>query len=454
MSPFYKMKHTWADKAAFLGLLAAGVLIAHLISIGRSAINFSEPVKLEHLGVQATVPVGGGWQSDKQWVYEENSFVLSSFFSSGQANPTAAVHLRYLLAAVEAKAEAQIEEKAMAVKGIISAQGSLVAGAVSIKWIRMKVPANEGRTGFEMFFGSGQSGDGRALNIEVRWSSADESKMAEEVFKRTVAGLEFKGSPLLDRGAKVVGQMKARGLSRFPGGQNKQSYFVLKDTRGGPAGYTIDILADLGSRAAMNIQVASSFYIRGRQGREQVIIFQGKDDLSEYVYKSETAGRFGRSGIEGVSDRTGVLSVKAYGTFIFGRSFEEEGAEPFEEKFYRPGSAAIPDVLAELVYTELIASEYERIMIDVIKTEGTIVPVVISRTGGAKAKADKNEGYSLRLDFLDSVDSYLQVYLDKEQKIYKATLHRGTEYVLEQSSPEELARLFPEKANEILEREE
>ncbi len=451
MSPFEKTKHTWADKAALLGLLIAGLVIAYFMSARRSVTKFSEPVELKHIGIWAAVPVGNGWESERQWVYEENKFVLSSFFGPGQTSPTAVAHCRYLLGAVDVNSDAQIEEKALALKGAISEKGTLPSGSIDFDWVRMKVSVTGARIGFDVLFGSAVLPDGRVVNIEVRWSVPDARKMAEEVFKRMVAGLEFKGSPLLDCGIKILDRMKAKGLGRLLTEQNKQSYFVIKDDNGEPAGYVTSILADLGSRAPMNIQAASSFYLRGARSREEVIIFQCKDDLSEFVYKSETASRFGRSGIEGVFDRAGVLAVKEYGTFIFGRDLEEGAAEPFEERFYRPGAASIPDVLAELVYGELLASECERILIDVVRDDGTIVPVVISRMDeDDRAERKTTYAYELRLDFLDWRDSYSQVYLDENKVMFKEILRRGVTYVLERSNPAELRRLIPEKSNEIL----
>jgi hypothetical protein len=185
-----------------------------------------------------------------------------------------------------------------------------------------------------------------------------------------------------------------------------------------------------------------------------VIIFQCRDDLSEFVYKNETASRFGRSGIEGVFDLAGVLAVKEYGTFISGKGFEDAAAEPFEEQFYRPGAASIPDVLADLVYGELLASEYERILIDVVRADGTIAPVVISRVkDGNNSEKKAAYAYKLRVDFLDQQDSYSQVYLDENEMIFKETLRRGVTYMLERSNPTELRRLFPEKSSEILKHE-
>jgi hypothetical protein len=205
----------------------------------------------------------------------------------------------------------------------------------------------------------------------------------------------------------------------------------------------------------MNIQAANSLYLRGARGREEVIVFQCRDDMSEFVYKSETASRFGRNGIEGVFDRAGVLTVKEYGTLIFGKGFEDATAEPFEERFYRPGAASIPDILAELIYDELLGSEYQRILIDIVRADGTIVPVVISwAEGGTCGEKETAYAYKLRVDFLDRRDSYSQVYLDENKIMLKETIQRGVTYVLERSSPADIRKLFPEKSGEILKYEE
>jgi hypothetical protein len=237
MSPFDKTKYTWADKTALLGLLIAGLVIAYFMSAWRSVIKFSEPVELDYMGIWAAVPVGNGWESDKQWVYEENKFVLSSFFGPGQSSPTVVAHCRYLLGVMDVNSSAQIQEKALVVQGTMSEQGTLKSGEVGVDWVHMKVPATGARIGFDMLFGSAQLPYGRVVNIEVRWSVPSAEKMAEEVFKRMATGLEFKSSPLLDCGIKILDRMKAKGLGQFITEQNKQSYFVIKDDKDQPAAY-------------------------------------------------------------------------------------------------------------------------------------------------------------------------------------------------------------------------
>ena len=449
MSPF-KIKYRWADKVSLLMLLIAGLLIAHLISVGRSVVKFSKPVELEYMGVRAAVPIGNGWESDKQWAYEENKFVLSSFFSPGQSSPIAVAHYRYLLGVVDVNASEQIQEKVLAVGGTISEEGTIKAGEVKIDWAQIKVPATGARIGFGMLFGCGVLPGSRVVNIEVRWSEQDAEEMAKKVFRRMARGLEFKGSSLLEDGAKIIRRMKEKGLGQFLTEQNRQNYFVIKDDKGKAVGYVINIFTDLGYEVPMNIQAASSSYIRGSHGREEVTIFQCRDDMSEFVYKSETVSRFGRSGIEGVFDRAGVLAVKEYGTFISGKGFRGADVEPYEERFYRPGAASMPDILSELIYDELLESEYGRILIDVVRTDGTILPVVISRVKGGDSNERKAAyAYELRLDFLDRQGSYSQVYLDKNKMTLKEIFHRGGTYVLERSSPTELRKLIPEKSGEI-----
>ena len=78
-----------ADKIALLGLFTVALLTAHFIITSRSAVVLSEPMKLDYTGLSVSMPAGNGWHGEKQWKYQKNAFILSSFFDSGAGSVTA-----------------------------------------------------------------------------------------------------------------------------------------------------------------------------------------------------------------------------------------------------------------------------------------------------------------------------------------------------------------------------
>ncbi len=442
-------KKGWADKIAFFGLFIASLFIAYLIVARRSAILFSEPIELPHMGVSVSVPVGNGWDSDKKWNYEENGFTTGSFFNPGFVNPIMSARCRYLLAAAEEDADTQFEQKARKVGGKIIETGQISSGPAVVNWAHITGTLKGAKTPVDIFFGTVQSPENRQLNIEVQ-QTANHSQMASEVFRRIVKGLEFKDAPLLAAGSKVVTEIKTKQVSSFLTEHSLETFFVVKDSKGAPAGFIIGVVADVGQQTPMNIQAANFLYIPGVFTREQVVLFQSRDDLSEFTWKSEVSGRFGRSGSEAVFDKSGVLAVKRYDSSVFSGISEEGDDEQSEEHFYRPGPASIPDVIGDFVFGQMFDFGYEKILIDLIRTDGTIVPVLMHNIESTDADA----AYVVKVEFLDGRNYSEEVYFDEHRQVVKEVIRQDKTYILERSSTEELLVLFPEKAGSILQTKE
>ena len=153
MDGTYEIRRRWVNKIAFLGLFIVALLIARFIVVWRSAIVLSEPIELDCAGLSVSIPAGNGWQSEKQWKYQQNSFTLGSFFNPGSGSITAAVSCRYLLAATKATPDVLFEEKTSAVggskiaktgqieigrPGFSFAKGSQNRGIPTIDWAHIK----------------------------------------------------------------------------------------------------------------------------------------------------------------------------------------------------------------------------------------------------------------------------------------------------------------------------
>ena len=483
MSSSYETKKYGADKIALLGLLIVSFVIARFIIVSRSAVVLSEPIVLEYAGLSVSVPVGNGWRSEKQWKYQDNSFTLSSYFDTG-SGVAALAHCRYILTAVDASADVIFGKKASAVGGVIAKTGQTQAGKFTIDWAHIQ----KQEILFDTFFGTVRLPNNRQFDIEVFQNTGD-SDLAEPVFERIVESLEFEDNKLLEAGSEVIAEIKSKGIRSFSpyllakeaqgvanlDDQTKEEFFLIRDSESGAIGFAMDLLGlrfanrsvflenqqsyapesleaevsltDLSSDAQLEIHTVSFYYIRGRHQREQAAFFQSSDNLDEFIWKSEISGMAGRRGTEIALDKFGQMTVKSLGP-------------PDKQSNYRVAPAMVPDVLSELIFSQMLDSYHKKIFVDIIEAEGTIMPTRISRIEAEedgsleafyKTAAEQNFPYVFKVEFLNGRGFSQQVYLDNQRQISKILLRQERPYLLERTSLKDMVGQFPERADYILE---
>jgi len=474
-----------ADKIAFLGLFAVALLLARLIIASKSAIVLSGPIELKYGGLSVSIPTANGWQSEKQWKYYKNAFTLSSFFDSGSGSTSAMARCRYLLLPTTAAADTLFQEKASASGGVIANTGQIPidragfsfakslqdTGPFLINWIHIENPKEL----FDIFFGIAKLPNGRQLDIEV-YQEGDDVDFAEQVFRRVADSVKLKDNQALDAGCEIIGEIKNKGLAppigeAGPGSflgshftqetQNGGNFYLMKDAKGRSVGFAMDVmiaapflqqdrepeLYDFGPED-QNIQAASFDYIRGPYNREQATFFQGRNNLDEFTWRSETSGIVGRSGAEIILDKTGVMTVRRFGRTV-------------EDNRYHISSAAIPTIFDALIFSQILDSDYEEIFVDIINADGTILPLHICRIEKddsvierffSKEAARKEVTYVLRLELLDGRGFSDQVFLDNQRRILKRFMQLEAVYIFERTDAETIQREFPERADYILQK--
>jgi hypothetical protein len=117
MNGTYETRNRWADKIAFFGLFIAVLLIARFVVVLRSAILLSEPIELSCASLSVCIPTGNGWQSENRWKYQQNAFILDSFFNPGRGGAATVVSCQYLLAAMEITPNELFEERSPRLAG-------------------------------------------------------------------------------------------------------------------------------------------------------------------------------------------------------------------------------------------------------------------------------------------------------------------------------------------------
>ncbi|MDD5326592.1 MAG: hypothetical protein PHY02_02115 [Phycisphaerae bacterium] len=475
MNGTYKKKTYWANKAAFFGLFIAALLIARFVVLWKSAIVLSGPIKLEFAGLSVCMPMGNGWQTEKQWKYEQSSFALGSFLASGSSSITTLVSCRYLLAAEKAAPEVLFEEKASEVGGTVAetgrietggaAEGSQGRGVPAIDWARIE----KSKTQFHTFVGVVQLPNNRRLDIEVHQAVGD-AGMAEEIFKAVAGGLEFTDNRMLEAGGKIVSEIKNKGLESFlsprfadsdlsaksPQGDGREIFFLIKDEKESTIGFAMEVMdsrlaekpqADVEPEAQLNITAGSFYYIGGRYGQEQAAFFQSDNSFSEFIWRGRTSRPGGRGGTE-IVGKDGIMTVKQFSRRV-------------EEKNYQIGPAAMPDVLSEFIFSQMLDSDLKEILVDIIEADGEIIPACIRRAetpnsfdsqnqSGGIDVAGEEPAHVFSIELLDGRGFSEQVYLDGQMQVLRILLRHENIYILERTSTENLLKEFPEQGSYIL----
>lgn len=447
---------------ALLGLFIFAVLFARLITASKSAVKLTGPISLTPAGLSVSMPTGNGWQSGKQWKYYENSFVLEGLFAPDAENVTTRAQCRYLLAAPPAAPDVRLKQKAADLGGEIVTSDQTRTDSLTIDWAHIKIP----QTPLEIFFGTAQLPNNRQLDIEVRQNTAD-AQLAEIVFKRIAGSLKFKDNPLLSSGAEIVTNIKSAGLGRLLYNRNQQAFFLIKDAAKRVIGFTMDVLVDSASDAQLNIQAASFFYVRGWFDKEEAILFQSDNSFNQFEWNSETSDITGRVGTRMALGTDGLMTVK-----------KSNRGGP--EKICRLGPAAIPELLLEFLFSQMLDSGQEKIMVDIIEADGIITPAIISimtqsnkpsaatpdlsGTDAEPAAHDEEQAeYVFKLVLLDDSGFSEQIYLDRNRHVFKRllarpvakkgiweTLHQKDIYILERTSLDNILKQFPQRASRIM----
>ncbi|MHC4186487.1 MAG: hypothetical protein ACYSR4_11255, partial [Planctomycetota bacterium] len=236
-------------------------------------------------------------------------------------------------------------------------------------------------------------------------------------------------------GQELVAQIKQEGISSFLEGRAPQSFFLIKNAADHTMGFTMDMVTEAAADAEFSIQSAGLLYTRGRYNRKQIILFQSNDSVDEFSWKIKTVGPQGSSDTEIVLQEDGVLTVTKPN-----RNETESG--------YKPGHAAMPDFLLDLVFRQLLESNHTKIIVDTITNEGNIVQVVISRRIPEDLRLPQTDAaYELYVQYLDDRRRSQHVLLD-DQGWIESVEQNGIYF--ERANREKILGQFPEWRDYVL----
>lgn len=430
MNGDFRLKKFETDKIALLGLFVLALLAAYILVSVKSALIFSEPVELAHLGLSASMPLGNGWHTDKQWRYSKNTYTLSSNFAVSSDKPIAIAYCQYLLAPEDIPPKIWYEQVAVEVEGAVIEMNQEQVNGLTVDWAHIERPD----VFLSIFAGTAKLPNDRRVNIEVRQFTNDVD-CAEDVFRRIIESLAFEDDRRIKSGIEVVNSIKDKGLDSFLGDRSRQGYFLIKNAQERTIGFVIDVLTDFNDDALFNIHAAGHLY--GRGIREQATLFRGTNNLGEFVWQSETNGTMGINNLEIILDKDGIMTVGEAKRRIKTR--------------YHLNSAAIPDIFMEQLVNQFIESGPKQIIVDIIDADGKITPTVIFVVEDKDAFPDgEDAAYVVQLEFLDGKGYSEKIFLNDRGHITKVKIQQNKIFIIEKTSREILLREFPERADFIV----
>ncbi len=428
MNGSYGTKKYSADKMAFLAILIVALLLAYFLTVLKSGISLSKPIPLDGSGLTVAIPVGNGWKSENQWRYHENAFAITSLFVPLKPNPTALAYCLYKLAPDTESVDARFEKRASVLDAEIEGMGKITTDTLVFDWVHIKKQSPL----YDAFFATAQLPNNRQLDIEVSQTTGD-TALAERIFQDIIENLKFQDNQMLKSGTELLSNIKSSGLGSFLKKKNQQHSFLIKNEQKKTIGFLTESFIKSPKKKTSQIQTTSFYYLRVKQATEQVTFFEGDDKFGQFTWKSETSSRRGRKGVELSLGETEKMSVK---------NFDISS----EDKNYSLNPAAIPEILLDFVFWQMLQSSYEKIVIDIIQPDGTITPTLISKI------ETQQTPYALKLQPLDGSGFLENIYFDNQMQISKAIFQQDAAYMLERTTKENIITQFPERAEYLLQR--
>ena len=416
------------DKVALLGIFALGLLIAQLFVSAKSHLAFSKPFELPYSGVSVKIPQGNGWHSEGTWQFIANTFTTSSLFSPTSGRITALVEVQYLPAPSQLGPEQQIEHHSRKLGGTTIETGNMQNAGISIDWAHIKIHDKL----IDVYFGIAQLQNGRRLTIEAQGSSS-EADWIEQNFTGTIETIHFEENYLLENGRKIVEQLKTRGLTQLIPNHNQQHFFLIKDEGEQIQGFLTDLLTiSTDEQDSRSTRFAQLYYIQALQGSlSGHSLFQGDQKLRQFLWISKT-------GSTGLIDETTTQIELAEDNSMTVKSYI-----PMVSRSYAIGPAAIPEIFIEPLIGLLLESGITEVLVDLIFSDGRIIPTRLSVIDTGQNDTDPPAAYKVRLDFLDQQNYYGKMYFDYNKQHFRTMLSRQNTYIFQRSNKDEVLKHFP-----------
>ncbi|MBL7106965.1 MAG: hypothetical protein ISS77_05110 [Phycisphaerae bacterium] len=418
-----KIKKYALDKVVFLGILVISLLGARLIIMTRTAISLSEPIGLVNTGLSISLPASRGWESTKGWVYNRYSFVLLSTMTGQPGEFVPQIEIKYHLVREKQGPEQWLEQLAEIYEAKILEQGRIEKGSVVLHWGHFSQADNP----IHNYSAIAVLPNERLLTIKVKGIEGG-SFAVDKIFEKVAGSVNFEDTGFLSAGERLIGEIKTEGIDRFIEDTFSESYYVIKDGNFKPVGFTMDKVNF--DASANTIKGSGYYYDRSRVNREETMVFTCDRFFENYYMKSESASFGSSRSIEVEIEKDGFMKVNSFGSA--------------EKEYYYVMSAAMPDFFIDIILKKMALSDVDRIIVDMVGSDGGVLPVYIEKKGQEDGNSKKFE-----LEYLSRPGFVQEIYLDSDLRLYKAVSSSPVK-IFERTTKQALVKEFSERGDYIL----
>ncbi len=405
------------DKLALLLILITSIAIAALIVMLKTRTVLTSPITLKYVNLSASVPTSNGWQTKKLWTFIDDGFALASIYRTTSQNTTAIAQCRYRMLKAQLPVNLQLQQKAFSLKDKITQQGQIVSNSLNFDWVLI---------GTQTFYAIATLPNNRSIEVEVQ-QIVNETEWARNIFFEIVNSIKYDNTSI-EAGNQLVADLKKIGPAMFMK-EKEKTFFLISNQAKTPIGFIMETYLKSNPAATMGLRAATFFYVRSNDlSNEQVTFFQGNNTIDQFYWKSETNSITGKSSIEIAANSPSLMTVTRFS--------HEATAENIQLS-----QAAIPDIFLNQLLELFIASKYDEVTVDIIEAEGIITPSVLTKVKPASTDAN----FLVKITSLNGSGFSEDVYFNQQRQITKRLIQQNGIFVLEKTTEQIIAELFPER---------
>ena len=372
-------------------LLVLSVIGAYFTSFRTVEVIVGHPIELTYTGFSASLPEGVGWQTPSQtWTFsqEKNLFMIASYFSDSHRTE-GGITWRYLIERQLNDPEQMLKNKARNYESEIKRAGEITNRGMTLHWANMYVVPRQ----VNIYYGVLALHNGRCAELEI---IASDSRLADGVFKAAAAKFSFEPLPYLFSGQRLINETISNQL--IHASRHKQEDYFLYRIPSAPIGFSASVTQRKTSPTDI-ISIGSVILLEvSNQPIIQSNVFECPLDMREFSWNiTQQVGQTGAVATRLLHyEKSGTLEITSANNISTGKTV---------------GPAAFPEMLQDFLIRELIASDIQECLIDLITSQGQIIPVFISKSTRGPAL------HQVLIQYLSNPNLAEEIYIDNRGEI-------------------------------------
>ncbi len=370
---------------ALLGILALGLAMAGLVVKNRSLIRLGDPIDLPASGLTVCLPTGSAWQSLAGWQYEQdNSFVLPAKLLY-KTIPVVQIQWKYALAEEPIEPQRYLEKAAGQLKGIVL-ETAILDGTPKINYIHVI----DEQGGSEMMLGVAVLDYQRILTLHVK--TAQNAASCQSIFRSLAASMRYEKPAELTEGIRLLNAFGENAKNQF---DNTVACHLIKNGQGSVQAGSIQRQKKLPDAMVVDW----TLFEKRSAVPQKEYHFKSPLSLSSFTLEYTLVMQNGRAAVQMELNSNRHLQIR-------------QG--PKQTVVY-PGPAAVSDMLLALLIDFYRQQPPQKICLDIIASDGSIRPAIISSLPVEQASAKAQEMASaIRVQSVGG--AFEEYYYDRDQK--------------------------------------